>query len=550
MVKSNGIMKSTGTALAAIALCGLALAPGFAAAAEAPQASEKDETVYIYTTANGSVKNTEVETVLKNPDGLAEIGDASTLEDLKGKNDVGHTGSGESIIWQASGENVTYTGATSLAAPVTISASYMLDGQVIAPDQLAGKSGHVTIRYDFANHSATTATVNGVTQTIYTPFTCITAIMLDGKDFKNVTVENGKVINDGNDMIVAGYAMPGLKESLGTMAEDADVPDHFTVEADVSDFELKSTMTIVTAGLMSDFDADSLGLGDFDGASALSDAMGQLISGSDKLTSGLDELASNLKQLEASASTMSEGAVALSDGLYALAGSEGLGALSSGASALSKGIDVISTSVSAIPDSLSEASSALGKASTAADFEAALTAVKKHEKDLGGDYATIVSALQSGQVLATTATTVSASLNEAKTQFDEKLMPAIARAKEGAAQLASGSQTALDSANELSYYGNELKDGAALLNAAMPQFVAGAQAAAEGSKTLTQGMQAFNDQGVSQLVDTLQSDYGGMLDRMNALSDAAKAYTNFGGITPGTAGSVKFVIETDAITKN
>ena len=62
-------------------------------------------------------------------------------------------------------------------------------------------------------------------------------------------------------------------------------------------------------------------------------------------------------------------------------------------------------------------------------------------------------------------------------------------------------------------------------------------------------MRTFNDQGVSQLVNTLQSNYGGMLDRMNALSDAAKSYTNFAGITPGTAGSVKFIFETDAINR-
>ena len=54
---------------------------------------------------------------------------------------------------------------------------------------------------------------------------------------------------------------------------------------------------------------------------------------------------------------------------------------------------------------------------------------------------------------------------------------------------------------------------------------------------------------MAQLVNTLQNDFGGTLDRMNALSDAAKSYTNFGGITEGTTGSVKFVFETDAIKK-
>ena len=540
---------AAGLALSAIALCGIALGPNMAVADDAPVASQKDETVYVYTTADGTVKSEEVSTVLKNSNGAAELSDYSSLSSIEGKDDATFQGSGGSIVWNAAGEDVAYTGATSAEAPVSIRVSYTLDGQAIAADQLAGKSGHVTIRYDFENHSATNATVNGVSQTIYTPFTCITAIMLDGKDFKNIEVENGKVINDGSDTIVAGYAMPGLKQSLGSMANDADVPDHFTVSADVTDFELKSTMTIVTAGLMSDVDTESLGISNLDDASALTEAMGQLIDGSSTLTTGLEEMASNAKQLESGVAALQEGAGALSSGLYEMAGDEGLGALSSGASAFEDGIVLIAGSTAELKAKLEEAKTALDSSVPAANpFDGAQELLDKHSTELGEDYKSLSEAITAGTAMYSSLSGVSAGLGTAIESLGA-LNAKLDEAKKNAADLASGASEAVKGAKAFAAGASSLEDGAAQLNAAVPKLTEAMQAAAEGSKKLTEGMQTFNDQGVSQLVSTLQNDYGGLLDRMNALSDAAKSYTNFGGITPGTTGSVKFVIETDGITK-
>ena len=545
-MKRCGMLRRVGAFLPVVVLAGLLLIPSLAFATDASVPVEKDETVYVYTTADGTVKNVEVSTILKNPNGAVALTDSSNLTDIKGDGEASFTGSGSSISWNSDGGNVSYKGVSSFEAPVSMRVSYTLDGQPVSPDDLAGKSGKVAIRYDFENHSTVNADIRGVSRTIYTPFTCITAVMFDGRDFKNVTVENGKVINDGDDMIVAGFAMPGLKESLGSMADDADVPDHFTITADVSNFELKSTMTIATAGIMSEFDANSLGIENLDGASALTDAMGTLIEGSDKLASGLDELASNMKQLEASAGKMADGSVALSYGIVQLG--DGLGQLESGAGALANGIDVIKGSAADLSARLEQASSAL-KAAAAVDFDAALVAVEGKKEALGEDYETVKTALVSGKAFSAAVGTVAAGLDEGKKAIDEKLVAGVEEAKKNAAALVSGAQTAASSAETLSGYAYQMEEGAALLKEAMPQLAAGAQAAADGSKQLTQGMRTFNDEGVAQLVDKLQNDFGGTLDRMNALSDAAKAYTNFGGITDGTTGSVKFVFETDPIKK-
>ncbi len=534
----------------ALVLCSYICMPPYAYAAESV-ASEKDETVYVFTSPDGSIKSTEVEVQLKNSLGAAKISDVSNLSGIESTNDKAHAGSGDSLLWEAGGDNVSYKGVLVSAPPVSLQVLYVLDGQPIAAEELAGKSGHVVIRYDFQNSSAVSAAVQGVNQTIYTPFTCVTAIMFDGKRFTNVSVENGKIINEGDDVIVAGYAMPGLKESLGIMAEGADIPDHFIVEADVTNFELKSTMTIATAGLLSDVSLDSLSLGNVDDAGALADAMNQLIGGSSSLTSGLEALASNVSQLEASAVSMNEGASALNAGLSLLASDSALGKLSSGVTEISGGIglvkDIVSQTTSDVQDAINDLS---GLSDETAGYTAAL-AVLENDKSLipADDYNSIKQALETGQKTATTIASIQGKLSKTKAILDY-LSQALEESKVKAAELASGANSAYDSAKQLSALANKLNEGTALINESVPQLVAAIQSAANGSKTLTQGMQTFNDQGVSQLVNTLKNDYGGMLDRMNALSDAAKSYSNIDGITEGTTGSVKFVFETDGIQKS
>lgn len=632
MKLNSRIMRNlTRLLLPMLALSCFIIMPTFAMADEPQAPTEKDETVYVYTDANGEINKVEVSALLKNGNSSASLLDSTNLTDLKGKDDAAYSTTGDSVVWEADGNNVSYTGTSSDAVPVTLHVTYTLDGATVTPSQLAGKTGHVTMRYTFQNHSSTTVTINGCCQTIYTPFTCISAIMLDGKDFKNVSVENCKVINDGDDMIVAGYAMPGLKESLGSVGEDADVPDSFTISADVTDFELKSTMTVVTAGIMSEIDPDSLGL-ELDGdAGALTDAMQQLISGSDTLTSGLDTLADKLKELEEGTAGIKEGASKISGGLNELAGDQNLGALASGMRDLEDGATGISggaqrlasglaelagenglggleqgeialgsaiaemgSKVSAMEEGLSKAADGLSEAGQLQPvFDGALGIMQDSEKmqkmlESGAltqeEYRAVVSALTAGSVMSGSVSNVAGELQDSVTAVDalvagiaelggnvDAIASGLSKAKDAASSLASGASTleeyaaqlneatpllaegastAADAASQLADGAKQLDDYADKLNQAAPALAEGAQEAAKGSKTLTEGMQAFNDEGVSKLVDAIQEELGGMNDRITALSEASKSYSNFSGITKGTTGTVKFVIETEAVKKS
>ena len=549
-------LKHVGVASAVVVVCILAIAPLNARAAESQTPTAKDETVYVYTDATGSIKDAEVSVTLKNDSAASELRDSSNLSDIKSKDDVAFTRTDDAIVWAADGKNVSYTGKTNEKAPITLNVTYSLDGKTVTPEQLAGKSGRVTIRYEFENHTSSSADINGTCQTVYTPFTCISAIMLDGDDFKNVSVENCKVINDGDDMIVAGYAIPGLKESLGDISENASIPESFSITADVTDFELKSTMTVVTAGLLSDVDADSLGLDLNIDTSALTDAMNQLIEGSDGLSKGLDTLAESLNGLEDGTSAIKQGTETIGNSLSVLAGEEGLKKLADYEYAISDAIGQIADSADDMKGSLLEASSELAQAAEAQQaFDGASGIMAEHMAEIVGEgklspeeYESVMTALGMGSQMSTSVSEVAAQLEGAASSIDD-LKASVEELQSNAAAVASEIENAASSVEKLAIGANELEGYADQLNQAAPALTEGTQAAADGSKTLTDGLRTFNDEGVSQIADAIQDEFGGAADRVNALADAAKSYTNFSGITPGTTGSVKFVIETDPVKK-
>ena len=69
---------------------------------------------------------------------------------------------------------------------------------MISPEALSGKSGKVTIRFDYTNNAYETVKIDGKDERIYVPFLMMSGMILDGEKFSNVTVTNGKVISDGD----------------------------------------------------------------------------------------------------------------------------------------------------------------------------------------------------------------------------------------------------------------------------------------------------------------------------------------------------------------
>lgn len=314
----------------------------------------KEETVYLITDANGNVNQTIVSNWLKNGSKNAEIKDVSELSDIKNvKGDEPFTQNGSQIVWKADGQDIYYQGTTTKEMPISEKVAYYLDGKEIEPKELAGKSGKVTIRFDYTNRAKTTVKVNGKKTDIYVPFTAVSGMVLnDG--FRNVRVNNGRVLSDGNRMIVVGIAMPGLKESLNVDEKDFEegfeFPEYVEVTADVEDFDLEMTATAAVAGLMSDSNlSDQLDFEELDQTvDEMSDAMGKLTDGGGELADGLDTLKGSMGGFSDGVSSLASGVDAYTDGASRL--SDGIRTLSEKSGALESGVNTLNASAKTISD--------------------------------------------------------------------------------------------------------------------------------------------------------------------------------------------------------
>lgn len=321
--------------------------------------ADKDESVYLISDANGNVNKTIVVDHLKNKDKKDTLEDASNLSDIenvKGKEKF--TQSGDKLTWQAGGKDIYYQGTATEEPPVTQKVTYYLDGKEISPEDLAGKSGKVKICFDYTNTTSYTETVNGEKQTVSVPFAAITGLVL-GDGFENIEVTNGKAEVSDSSSVVLGYALPGLKDSLGIKDKDLDgdvnIPEYMEMTADVKNFSMPAAMTFVVNA--SDYvSTDGIDTSDLDDMiNDLKDASTQLQDGSKTLAEGTDTLADGLSTLQSKLGTFASGVGTLqsglktyTDGVSTLSG--GLNTLNSNVPTLSNGITTLNSSAKSLND--------------------------------------------------------------------------------------------------------------------------------------------------------------------------------------------------------
>lgn len=295
----------------------------------------KDETVYVKVDDAGNQKDVTVSDQLKNISSLGTIDDVSDLKDIKNvKGDETFSENNGKLVWQGDKKDICYQGTTTKKIPVGMKVTYELDGKKVSADDLEGKSGHLKIHYEYQNTSADSGK--------YTPFLMATGLLMDGEKFSNVTVDNGKVISDGDRDIVIGMGLPQLKEQLTSVSskvDDLDIPDSFTVEADVTDYEKVEAVTVATNEVFNEVDTDK-----FDSLDELKDSMTELQDASNKLVSGSGELKDGLDTLLSSSGTLVSGIDQLASGGNTLA--SGTGSLVSGANTLNAGLQTASSKVS------------------------------------------------------------------------------------------------------------------------------------------------------------------------------------------------------------
>lgn len=656
----------------------------------------KEESVYVKADASGNVKKTTVSEWLKNPE-KGTISDTSELKDIKNVkgDETFETGSNNNVSWKSEGNDIYYQGTIDKELPVDVKVSYKLDGKSISPKDLKGKSGKVEIQFSYDNKSKQTVNVNGEDVEMYTPFTMVSAMMLSSDEYSNVSVENGKLISDGDKNIVVGVAFPGLANDLNLkdLDMDIDIPETVTITADVKDATVGTSITMASAELMNEFGLDDIDSFDDlqDSIDDLEDATNQLVDGSKEAADGSKELADGAGTLNDGAGTLASGAGTLADGVNTLneksgtlvsgvntlasgvqaytggveelyAGSNDLvsGAqeLADGATALNEGIKTAKTSadtlastaaqvqggIGTVASSLETAASTLtsilgenganltagvdvtvtGGQATLSDEKIAEIIEKKmadadsttkeavkavvkealEDSEVSG-YTSQKSLNRTGKTIVETINTVSGGLNNAQAKLTDKEHSVLAQGisgvtdgtgalatmlgtegektigrgaagvaagsaslqkgtetlqagakklhdnsstlnaglttlKDGGSQLASG-------VSQLASGANQVADGAGTLAGGTQTLLDGANTLADGNQTLADGMQEYKEEAIDKLTDLFNGDISGVTDRIDAMTNLAKEYKSFAGISDGVSGTTKFIIETEGI---
>lgn len=328
----------------------------------------KDEVVYVMADAQGNTQKIIVSDCLKNANGESTIKDASSLTDIQNvKGNESYTvDENGNLVWNAEGSDIYYQGTTDKQLPVDVAISYELEGKEISPEDLAGKSGNVTIRFIYTNNEKTTVEVNGKEKEVYVPFAMISGAILPAEHFSDIEVTNGKVISEGNNNIVVGLAFPGLKDSVNIDSlkekavdeeakeklDEVEIPETVEIHAYATDFEMNQTMTMAMSDLLSDLKMDdTLDIDTSkitDSMNELQDATQQLKDGSTELNDGAATLQEGAQILADKSRDLDSGAGELVDGISTL--NNGAGELNNGAGSLKDGIDQVNSGAGSLFD--------------------------------------------------------------------------------------------------------------------------------------------------------------------------------------------------------
>ena len=443
--------------------------------------ADKDESVYLISDANGNVNKTIVVDHLKNKDKKDTLEDASNLSDIENvKPKEKLTQSGDKLTWQAGGKDIYYQGTATEEPPVTQKVTYYLDGKEISPEDLAGKSGKVKIRFDYTNTTSYTETVNGEKQTVSVPFAAITGLVL-GDGFENIEVTNGKAEVSDSSSVVLGYALPGLKDSLGIKDKDLDgdvnIPEYMEMTADVENFSMPAAMTFVVNA--SDYvSTDGIDTSDLDDMiNDLKDASTQLQDGSKTLAEGTDTLADGLSTLQSKLGTFASGVGTLQSGLKTY---------TDGVSTLSGGLNTLGNSTGALVSGADKLNSGAGQ--------------------LASGSATLKDGLKSY-------TDGASQLNTGLNQLNDNT----GSLATGVTSLNDGAKTLSDGINAANKGAAGVSAGAAQLKTSIDTAKTGADSLAAGAKQVDEGVGQLT-QSLSDMPETIKTNINKSLEPLNELN--------------------------------
>ena len=281
----------------------------------------------------------------------------------------------------------------------------------------------------------------------------------------------------------------------------------------------------------------------------LTNAMNQLATGAENLSSGISQAAAGAQAVSSGIGTVHESADQLA---------QGAASVESGVQAVAAGLDQLAGSINTSdmsPEEQTRMQQLIGGLSQLSD-EAQKLAVGAKEVSEGAQAlsgatgsdgklakgaADIASALSAQGAIGSGASQLSGGLSQASgqvTTFSGTLTSALGQLATGAGSLAKGSSAVNSGAGQLA-------NGINTLNSKIPTLTSGVDKLSSGAEQLADGMARFDKEGIQKLVDYMDGDVAGLLEKANEMLSNSKKYNNFSGIDEDMNGSVKFVFVPD-----
>ena len=517
--------------------------------------TDKVESVFVKADPYGNVEKTEVEVTLKAKED-EELKDVNKLDNIiNTSGDENYKIKDDQIVFENHGSDITYKGTTNKELPVSVNITYYLDNQEISPSELAHKSGHIKMIFTYKNNSI-------LNNNVQVPFMCVTMLMLDEDKFSNITLENGKLINLSGNKIVALYGEPGLKESLKLYTvdtfDDIELADSAMVEADVEDFTLDYTSTIVSNGIFKEMDNEDINdISDaINDLSKLNDKIDEIKDATTKLKDEGNELVDGVSKLKDSADQLDDAAGAFNTNISQI------GTLISALNTLATSISGVVTNESLIgvKTAVETTDSLLNVMITYCD---SLISIKTEVdninlvdlKDMDDSNPTKIAItnlknIDLSSISIDDLNKLKTNIETLKTQLNSKeFVDGFAKLVTTSATLATACKT-IDS-NETK---NQLISGASSLASASSTFKSVISSLNDNMPDLKNAINEFSDK-IDEAVDENRNDlnkFGGsnmknIITNIKNLKKIDEDYDTFLGKIDGTTSSVTFTIETGEV---
>ena len=285
----------------------------------------KSEIIYSTLQYDGTFQKTSVTNHLSFLEAKEEVDD-TTLKDIlniNGKEKFRFDG--EKIIWENKGHDIFYRGMSNEMLPIDVSITYYLDEQEMKPKKMLGKKGNVKIVYRFTNKDKKMVQVGEKKELLATPFVVSIGTVLDGKENKDFSITNGKVISTGTRNMIVGLASPGMYEN--TNLEEVKSLEEVVLSYSTTHFTLANTYIVATPKFLSENEMKGLDKLEalYQNINALEENMQKLVDGTEEISMGTSTLydgarsiSSNMKSIQNASSELKNGSVRLNQGLTTL----------------------------------------------------------------------------------------------------------------------------------------------------------------------------------------------------------------------------------------